>query len=90
MKILRVISSVNPAAGSPINGLINSTREWIKNGYCVEVLSLDDHSSPWLKNFEFPLVSFKSSLGVFWKSLGSIGYIFKHWVVLIRLVRIQR
>jgi len=70
MKVLRVISSVNPAAGGPINGLINSTRELIKKGHYVEVLALDDPLSPWVKDFEFPLVSFKSSLGVYSYSSG--------------------
>jgi len=65
LKILRVISSVNPAAGGPINGLINSTRELIKKGHCVEVLSLDDPLSPWVNDFDFPVISFKSSLGVY-------------------------
>lgn len=67
MKILRVISSINPSAGGPINGLINSSIELVKFGHEIDVLSLDDPHAPWVKNFQFPVESFK---GVF----GAINY----------------
>ena len=63
MKILRVISSVNPAAGGPINGLVNSSNELLKLGHEIDVLSLDDPTSVWIKNFNFTLHTFSSSLG---------------------------
>jgi glycosyltransferase involved in cell wall biosynthesis len=65
MKILRVISSVDPAAGGPINGLVNSSRELTKKGHEVDVISLDDPLAQWVKDFEFPLKSFKSIFGVY-------------------------
>jgi glycosyltransferase involved in cell wall biosynthesis len=65
LKVLRVISSVNPAAGGPINGLVNSSRELVKLGHEIEILTLDDPQAPWLKSFEFPVVSFKGGLGGF-------------------------
>ncbi len=65
MKVLRIISSVNPAAGGPINGLVNSSRELVKLGHSVDVVSLDDPLSKRVADFEFPLQSFSSSLGVY-------------------------
>ncbi len=65
MKILRVISSVNPACGGPVNGLINSTRELLLKGHNIDILSLDAPLSEWVSDFEFPLVTFKSILGTY-------------------------
>ncbi len=66
MKILRVISSVSAEAGGPINGLLNSSKELVRKGHKVVVVSLDDPDSPWVEGFELPLVSFKS--------IGSYGF----------------
>jgi glycosyltransferase involved in cell wall biosynthesis len=58
MKILRAISSVNSAGGGPINGLINSSRILQDRGHSVTVLSLDPIDAPWVKEFDFPIVTF--------------------------------
>jgi glycosyltransferase involved in cell wall biosynthesis len=63
MKILRVISSVNPQAGGPINGLINSSNLLIEKGHLIDVVSLDDPKSSWVENFKFNLNSFKGYIG---------------------------
>ena len=55
MKILRVISSVDPANGGPINGLMNTTEFLQKLGHEVEVLCLDDPDSKWVKQFPYRL-----------------------------------
>lgn len=49
MKILHVISSVNPAGGGPIEGVrqLGSTLE--RKGHIVEIASLDSPSAPYLK-----------------------------------------
>jgi glycosyltransferase involved in cell wall biosynthesis len=65
MKILRVISSVNPENGGPINGLVNSSDILVKKGHSVDVLSLDDPQAEYVKGFKFPLTCFKGSFGVF-------------------------
>jgi hypothetical protein len=59
MKILRVITSVNPQAGGSINGLINSSNLLIEKGYSIDVESLDDPKSSWVENFKFNVNSFK-------------------------------
>lgn len=62
LKILRVISTVNPQAGGPINGLLNSTELLITKGHLVEVLALDDPESSWIETFRYPVHTFKGKL----------------------------
>ncbi|GAB2694137.1 hypothetical protein [Aliiglaciecola aliphaticivorans] len=52
MKILRDISSVNPVAGGPINGLINSSRKLLFKNHIVTVVALDDPLGPWVKHLK--------------------------------------
>ena len=59
MKILRVISSVNPENGGPINGLVNSSKVLSEKGHEITVLSLDDPTSQYVSEFQYPLVCFK-------------------------------
>jgi glycosyltransferase involved in cell wall biosynthesis len=75
LNILRVIDSVNPAAGGPINGLLSSTKELVKMGHNVEVITLDDPEASWINEFKFPVVSFKSYLGTF-----SYSRLFYKWL----------
>jgi glycosyltransferase involved in cell wall biosynthesis len=63
MKILRVISSINPENGGPINGLINSSSELVKRGHSVDVLCLDDPDLDYVRNFDFPVVAIKGTVG---------------------------
>lgn len=75
MKILRVISSVNPQAGGPINGLVNSSKGLIDKGHTVVVASLDDPESDFVNSFTYELYTFSSSLGVY-----SYSPNFKKWL----------
>jgi len=75
MKILRVISTVNPAAGGPINGLINSTKGLEEMGHEITVLSLDDPDSSWVQSFDLNLVCFKPLLKGY-----SLSFRFKEWL----------
>jgi hypothetical protein len=77
MNILRVISSVNPEGGGPINGLVNSSRELVKFGHVVEIVTLDDPEASWVNESEFPVTSFKSVLGTF-----SYSSAFSKWLEL--------
>jgi glycosyltransferase involved in cell wall biosynthesis len=49
-RILHSISSVNPAGGGPIEGLKQLAAINIEHGHRVEVISLDDPASPWVKD----------------------------------------
>lgn len=61
MKILRVIPSVDPAAGGPIEGLLNSSRQLRERGHHIDVVSLDLPDAPCTKAFQFPLYSLGQS-----------------------------
>jgi len=75
MKILRVIPSVNPAAGGPINGLVNTTDILISRGYQVDIAALDEPNSSWVRDFPYPLYTFSSTLGTY-----SYSASFKEWI----------
>ncbi len=49
LRILHSITSVNPAGGGPIEGLKQLAAINIKHGHTVEVVSLDDPASPWVR-----------------------------------------
>jgi glycosyltransferase involved in cell wall biosynthesis len=53
-RILHCISSVDPRAGGPIEGLKQLSAVNQRHGHEVEVLCLDDPQAPWLKDFPLP------------------------------------
>lgn len=55
MRILHVISSVNPANGGPIEGIKQFARAHVRSGHQVEVCSLDDPSVDWVSTCELPV-----------------------------------
>ncbi len=55
MRILRVIRSVNPAGGGPVEGLKQVSAVLVKQGHWVEVASLDAKSEPGVAGFPLPL-----------------------------------
>ena len=55
MKILRVISSVNPAGGGPIEGIKQITPVLLERGHTTEVVSTDLPGAPFLKELRFPV-----------------------------------
>ena len=50
-RILHCITTVSPAGSGPIEGLKQLAAINIRNGHTVEVVSLDDPGSPWVKAF---------------------------------------
>jgi glycosyltransferase involved in cell wall biosynthesis len=51
MKILRVISSVSPRGGGPIEGIRQITPFLTRQGHTTEVVCLDPPTAPWLPDF---------------------------------------
>jgi glycosyltransferase involved in cell wall biosynthesis len=51
MKILHVISTLNPTYGGPVEGLKEMAAELKLLGHCVDVVTMDNHNAPWLKDF---------------------------------------
>ena len=53
MKILRVITSVNPKIGGPIEGIKQISWILANKGHITEIACLDSPDSVWLNNFQF-------------------------------------
>jgi glycosyltransferase involved in cell wall biosynthesis len=54
MRILHVIPTLNPAGGGPIEAVTRLGVEYRRQGTDVEILTLDEPHSPWLKSFPLP------------------------------------
>jgi glycosyltransferase involved in cell wall biosynthesis len=64
MKILHIISTLNPEAGGPPQAVKNIISELIKTeGVCADVLSLDSPNVPWIKNINFKIYALGPSHG---------------------------
>ena len=51
MKLLHVLSSLDPAGGGPMEGVLQSSLACIRMGHAVEVLTLDDPNAPFLRDY---------------------------------------
>jgi glycosyltransferase involved in cell wall biosynthesis len=55
MKILHIISSVNPAGGGPIEGVKQLGTTLVASGHRVEIASLDSPEMPWVGECPLPV-----------------------------------
>ncbi|MBV1934844.1 MAG: glycosyltransferase [Parvibaculaceae bacterium] len=62
MNILRIIGSVDPSHGGPIEGLRRSTEVLSQTGHHTEVLSLDDPDASCLETFSFKVHALGSGI----------------------------
>jgi glycosyltransferase involved in cell wall biosynthesis len=51
MKLLRIISTLNPTYGGPVEALRQSVRAFHEMGHCSEVVTLDAPTATWLQDF---------------------------------------
>jgi len=63
LKLLRIIRSLNPYAGGPVEGLISSTPILTSYGIETTVASLDAPSCTWLQNLPFDTLPLGPALG---------------------------
>jgi glycosyltransferase involved in cell wall biosynthesis len=63
MKILRIICTLSPAAGGPIEGLRQSVHALNEMGHPNEIVTLDAPGSPWLNEIHVPTYALGPSLG---------------------------
>jgi glycosyltransferase involved in cell wall biosynthesis len=63
VKLLRVICSINPASGGPVEGLKSSSLALTKLGHNTEVACLDSSEAPWLKSFPLKVYALGPGLG---------------------------
>lgn len=62
MKILQLISTLDPANGGPVEGLRQMAKALQNLGHCVEVATLDGEDAPWLAEFPFKVHAFGAGL----------------------------
>jgi glycosyltransferase involved in cell wall biosynthesis len=60
---LRIISTLDPAYGGPVEGLRQSVQALALLGYPNEVVTLDSQDAPWLDSFPAPVKALGPSLG---------------------------
>jgi len=63
MIFLRIISTLDPAYGGPVEGLRQSVQALAPLGYPNEVVTLDPPDAPWLDSFPAPVQALGPSLG---------------------------
>lgn len=56
LKLLRVISSVNPEGGGPVEGIKQFQKPLLDMGVEVEIVCCDPPDAPWLRNCSLPVV----------------------------------
>ncbi len=78
MKILRVIATLNPEWGGPMEGVRQMTRAMIAVGHRVEVACLDAPGSPWLEGLPFPVHPLGPSLGRYRYSRRLVPWLRRH------------
>lgn len=78
MKILNVISTMNPAAGGPSQGIRNSTPELNKLGVHREVVCLDDPNADFLGKDPFPVHAVGQGKGPWFYSPGLMPWLLKN------------
>ncbi len=70
-KILRIITTLNPEYGGPINAIIHNSRALIKKGIKVDILTCDNKNTRYVKNKNITIHNMGPSL------LGRYGFSFK-------------
>lgn len=55
MKILHAISSIDPRQGGTSEAVLQLSREAVRQGHEVEIVSIDDPAADWIANFPFEL-----------------------------------
>ena len=78
LKILRIITSLNPKFGGPATGIIESSKDLILKGHSVTILTLDKNSNHNFDKNKIKIINFKSYIGKNYKfSLSFFYWLFK-------------
>jgi glycosyltransferase involved in cell wall biosynthesis len=54
LRILHIISSVDPRGGGPIEGVVSSSQVWFQHGHERHILCLDPPDAPWVRQCSVP------------------------------------
>jgi len=63
MKILHIISSINPKGGGPMEGVRQVGMKKIEMGHSISALTLDDPASPFIEEYPFKVHAIGPSIG---------------------------
>lgn len=77
-RILHSITSVNPAGGGPIEGLQQLAAINVRRGHTVEIVSLDDPDSPWVKASPLPCHAVGPSISSYHYSQRLVPWLRQH------------
>ena len=55
MRLLQVVSSLDPSGGGPMEGVLQGSLACVAMGHAVEVLTLDGPAAPFLKDYPLPV-----------------------------------
>lgn len=65
MKILRIISTVSPRFGGPVEGIRQITPFLAQHGHTTEIVSLDSPNAPWIADFPLLVHALGPSQGAY-------------------------
>ena len=63
IRVLRLISSLNPKFGGPQNAILSSSEELIKEGFQVDIITCDNEKFNLKKNKKINIINIKSFIG---------------------------
>ncbi len=78
MRILRLIQTLNPAIGGPIESVRQSSASLQQRGHTVEVAVLDRPDAPWLSGLSFPVRALGTGRGGYGYSPQFVPWLKEH------------
>ncbi len=78
MKILRVIASIDPKGGGPMEGLLHSSMEIQLHGHTVEIASCDAPDEPFLEGYPLPIQALGPPKSRYYYSAGLQRWLANH------------
>ena len=77
LKILRIITSLNPKFGGPATGIIESSKDLISRGHNVTILTLDKNTKTNFSINKIKVINFKNYIGENYK----LSFNFFYWLL---------
>ena len=79
IKVLRIISTLNPHHGGPAKAIIDNSLAMIKQNISIDILTCDSYSSNFYKSKYMKIINQGPSfLGSFWFSFNLFFWLFKN------------
>ncbi len=78
VKILRIVSSLNPKYGGPAKAIIDSSLMLVRQGFEVDILTSDNHNSKFIKSKEINIINKGPGIGNYCFNLKLFFWLFKN------------